>query len=99
MGDDHPGLCLQLLRSPTGLEGVIDYEPGGYHSVHLGDEFHGQYQYRVIHKLGHGGFATVGLCLVLGEVPRYVALKILVADCSGDYCPELRGLNAIEIAY
>lgn len=50
MGDDHPGPRLQLLRSPTGLEGVIDYEPGGYHPVHLGDEFQGQYQYRVIHK-------------------------------------------------
>lgn len=46
--------------------------------------------------MGHGGFATVWLCLVVGEVPQYAALKILMADCSGDYCPELRGLNAIQ---
>lgn len=98
MADDHPGLRLELCKSPEGLEPVFDYEPGGFHPVHLDDQFRGQHAWRVVHKLGHGGCATVWLCWVLGENPRYVALKILMADHSGDDCPDLQGVNRLRDA-
>ena len=41
-------------------ENLIKYLPGGYHPVHLGDNFKdGRYQ--IHHKLGWGGFSTVWL--------------------------------------
>lgn len=61
-------------------EEVERYEPGGYHPVHLGDFF--ENRYRVVHKLGSGGFSTVWL--VQDESPqrksRWLALKLVVAD-------------------
>ncbi|KAJ2966941.1 hypothetical protein NQ176_g9907 [Zarea fungicola] len=62
-------------------EWIEDYRPGGYHPVHLGDLFNNG-QYRILRKLGDGSFSTVWLAR--DEVAaRYVALKILVADASG----------------
>lgn len=40
-------------------EDLENYEPGGFHPVHLGDVFDGRYH--VAHKLGFGGFSTVWL--------------------------------------
>ncbi|KAK5655092.1 hypothetical protein OQA88_5991 [Cercophora sp. LCS_1] len=83
---DH-GLMLEL--APFKLEGVAEYYSGGYHPVHLGDVLGDAY--RIIHKLGHGGFATVWLArdLNIKDTTKYVALKIIMADSSGDDCPEL----------
>lgn len=50
------------------------YCENGYHPVNLQDEFKDS-RYRVIHKLGHGTFATVWLARDQIE-GRYVALKI-----------------------
>jgi serine/threonine protein kinase len=80
------GLMLEL--APFKLEKIIDYEPGGYHPVHLGDVLGDAY--RIIHKFGYGGFATVWLARDLNaKGTKYVALKIIRADSSGDDCPEL----------
>ena len=39
-------------------ENALDYRPGGYHPVALGDTLKdGRYQIR--HKLGYGGYSTV----------------------------------------
>nr|POE94416.1 fad-dependent monooxygenase nscc [Quercus suber] len=59
------------------VECVEMYKPGGYHPVNLGDVL-GR-KYKVIHKLGHGGFAIVWLARDV-EQHQYVALKILRAD-------------------
>lgn len=81
------GLTLEL--APFGLENIHDYVPGGHHPVHLGDAIKGDNRYRVIHKLGNGGFANVWLARDLeSQVPRYVVLKILMADVSTDDCRE-----------
>lgn len=89
--DEHPGNGLVLDGAPVGLEKIYDYESGGHYPVHLGDCLGKDGRYRVIHKLGSGGFANVWLCRDLEfESPKYVALKILVADASTADCPELR---------
>ncbi|KND90073.1 Serine/threonine-protein kinase spk-1 [Tolypocladium ophioglossoides CBS 100239] len=58
------------------------YEPGGFHPVHLGDVFDGRY--RVVHKLGFGGFSTVWLARDT-VMNRWVALKIVMAKESAMY--------------
>lgn len=84
------GLHLEL--APFGLEHIYDYEPDGHHPVHLGDVYGNNRRYRVIHKLGSGGFATVWLCrdTEAKGATKYMALKILMAEISNDDCPELR---------
>lgn len=79
-----------LAGDSSGLEDLYDYEPGGHHPVHLRDCLGPHNRYRVVHKLGSGGFATVWLCRdVESPTSRYVALKILMAEFSTDACPEL----------
>jgi serine/threonine protein kinase len=50
----------QRFRSlNTPCEWIENYKPGGFHPVEFGDVFKGQY--KVIRKLGYGGFSTVWL--------------------------------------
>lgn len=92
--DDFKTNGLHLDLAPFGLEHIHDYELGGHHPIHLGDLYGGtgQGRYRVIHKLGHGGFANVWLCRDTEATggTKYVALKILMAETSDDNCSELR---------
>ena len=62
------------------VEDVERYEPGGFHPVHIGGRFRGK-RYKVIHKLGAGGFSTVWLAWDT-ELSRYVSLKVVSADAS-----------------
>lgn len=39
-------------------ENVLDYRPGGYHPVALGDTLKNG-RYRILHKVGYGRFSTV----------------------------------------
>lgn len=68
-----------VFRMPVfqNVEDVDMYGPGGYHPINLGDVV-GQ-RFKIIHKLGNGGFALVWLARDLDQ-DRYVALKILKAD-------------------
>ncbi|TQW10224.1 protein kinase [Cordyceps javanica] len=58
-------------------EDVEGYRAGGFHPVHLGDTFDGK-RYKVVHKLGAGGFSTVWLARDDKE-HQWVALKIIDA--------------------
>ncbi|KAL5318767.1 hypothetical protein ACEPPN_013833 [Leptodophora sp. 'Broadleaf-Isolate-01'] len=89
--DNRESSGLHLELAPFGLEDIYNYEPGGHHPVHLGDVYNDG-RYRVIHKLGSGGFATVWLCrdTEAKRTTKYLALKILMAEISSDDCPELR---------
>lgn len=82
-----------LKYSPGVIDNVEDLEKyivGGFHPVHLDDTLDNG-RYRIVHKLGFGGYATVWL----GRDQRankYVALKIIVAEFSKD-CSELKMLQ------
>ena len=81
---------MTLEGPPFGLEKIYDYEPGGHHPVHLNDRLGEGNRYKVIHKLGNGGFANVWLCrdLKVGSM-KYVAVKILMAESTTNDCGEL----------
>ncbi|CAK7568562.1 MAG: hypothetical protein SEPTF4163_006557 [Sporothrix epigloea] len=72
------------------VEKTQKYAPGGYHPVDIGDVISsGEREYEVIHKLGHGGFATVWLVRSGVQSTSYHALKILCADGDDYVDPEL----------
>jgi hypothetical protein len=84
------GLYLEL--APFGLKHIYNYKPNSYYPVHLGGVYSNNGQYRVIYKLGSGGFATIWLYrdTEAKGATKYVALKILIAETSSNNCPELR---------
>lgn len=93
---DLPGNGLVLEGPSTGLEKLYDYEAGGHHPLHLGDILHDRY--RVIHKLGSGGYANVWLCRDNNSSEtRYVAVKIIMAEGSTPACPELRVNKLVDM--
>lgn len=98
----HPGCCRTGPKQTSkcgedytfaGVEKFVErlhgYRPGGYHPIHLDGRLHDG-RYRVIHKLGYGGYSTVWLCRDMSsDTPKYVAVKILVASESERECREL----------
>lgn len=96
-GDDNiDDNGLMAEGSPSGTEKAYDYEPGGHHPVHLRDLLH--QRYKVLHKLGSGGYANVWLCCdSSASQRRYVALKIIMAEGSTADCPELRVSKLVEL--
>ncbi|KAK4104664.1 kinase-like protein [Parathielavia hyrcaniae] len=65
-----------------GYETLENYEPGGFHPVRIGDVYDGRY--RVVRKLGAGGFSTVWLARDVLD-SRWIALKMAIARDSATY--------------
>lgn len=76
------------------VERLSNYDEGGFHPVHLGEVYNRHYE--VIHKLGHGGFATVWLCLDTRS-HQWRALKIIAADYSDEEGSDLRLLSILDL--
>ncbi|ODV69203.1 kinase-like protein [Hyphopichia burtonii NRRL Y-1933] len=58
-------------------ESISEYQPGGYHPVHLNDIYTSNLTaYKIIQKLGWGHFATVWLAKNL-KTNQFVAIKIV----------------------
>lgn len=74
----------------NGLESLNSYMPGGYHPVMIDQILHNRY--RIIDKLGYGGYSTVWLTLDQHN-NRFVALKVCMADSSHDEIKVLKILN------
>ncbi|KFZ08615.1 hypothetical protein V501_05889 [Pseudogymnoascus sp. VKM F-4519 (FW-2642)] len=55
------------------VESMEQYRPGGYHLVSIGDKL--QDRYRVVHKLGHGGYSTTWLARE-ERSQKLVAIKV-----------------------
>lgn len=71
---------LYIRENDEELEKLSGFRPGGYHPIHLQDKLCDG-RYRIVHKLGHGGYSTVWLCRDQHvDTPSYVALKILIAS-------------------
>ncbi|KAF2875293.1 kinase-like domain-containing protein [Massariosphaeria phaeospora] len=68
------------------------YRVGGYHPIALGDLFNDG-RYKVLHKLGWGGYSTVWAAKDLRN-QEYVALKVSVAEIHGK-SRELRVLRTL----
>lgn len=62
------------------VENVEKYTRGGFHPIHLADTFEDG-RYRILHKLGYGGFSTVWLARD-EHLQRFVSLKVLTAEAS-----------------
>ena len=62
------------------VEDLEGYHVGGYHPVHLQDEY-SDGRYRIVHKLGFGTYSTVWLAKDQ-RINHYVAVKIIVAEAS-----------------
>jgi serine/threonine-protein kinase SRPK3 len=62
------------------VEDVEKYVEGGFHPVYLGDRLN-QGRYKVLHKLGYGGFSTVWLARN-EDSQKLVSEKVLSAAAS-----------------
>jgi serine/threonine-protein kinase SRPK3 len=92
-----PAPVSSVRYKPSELDDVEDieeYEHGGFHPVHLRDIYDDRY--KILHKLGWGGFSTVWLARDL-VLSRYVALKIILADALSD-CSELEIFQKLGVA-
>ncbi|KAJ7174172.1 kinase-like domain-containing protein [Mycena crocata] len=75
------------------IEPVEEYRPGGLYPMSIGDRF-ANGRYKVIHKLGYGGFSTVWLAQdVKTQTDGLVALKAMRADTSSKPAHELPELS------
>ncbi|KAB8263099.1 kinase domain-containing protein [Aspergillus pseudonomiae] len=75
--EEHTQGCHFEYNWVDGAESLEKYGPGGYHPIMIGDVLHGRY--RIVDKLGFGGYSTVWLALDTC-LHRYVALKVGTAE-------------------
>ncbi|KAK5637669.1 hypothetical protein RRF57_013384 [Xylaria bambusicola] len=78
------------------VEDISKYGPGGFHPTYIDDTLKNG-QYRIVHKLGYGGYSTIWLALDMRH-RQYVAVKICSANASESSGEEqiLRQLSGTE---
>ncbi|EER23503.1 Protein kinase domain containing protein [Coccidioides posadasii C735 delta SOWgp] len=80
MAESLPSEAERLYYPESDVEDLEGYRPGGYHPTLIGDTFCGG-RYKIVHKLGFGGYSTIWLAHDQ-QLQCYVSLKILVAGAS-----------------
>ncbi|KAF2218777.1 kinase-like domain-containing protein [Elsinoe ampelina] len=75
-------------------EELEEYHPGGYHPVHIGDEFKAG-RYHVLHKLGWSAWSTVWLARDR-HLARNVTLKVVQSRVYEKALLEKRALDAVQ---
>ena len=60
-----------------------------FHTIHIGQLLSDDGQYKIVHKLGYGGSATVWLASD-EKTRNYVALKVIQSEQSSKDCKEIR---------
>ena len=75
----------------NGVESLEKYKPEGYHPVMIGDVL--QNRYRIVDKLGFGGYSTVWLAQDTHQ-KEYVAVKVGIASSLSQEMKCLRALSA-----
>lgn len=71
------------------------YSAGMFHPVYAGEVYNNRY--RVLHKLGYGVSATVWLVKDI-TTNRFLAMKVISADCSGALLQEVEILLHLQQA-
>lgn len=71
------------------------YRIGGFHPIHVDEFLDEDERFEVVNKLGFGAHSTVWVCLDR-ETGRLRAVKVLRADQSTDFSPELRIQNLLK---
>lgn len=63
------------------VERLETYQTGGYHPIAIGDTLKDG-RYKIVHKLGHGGYSTIWIARDKNSASTYtyVAVKICVSD-------------------
>ena len=71
-------------------EPMTHYVPGGYHPIVVGDILgpSSERQYRIVHKLGWGGFSTVWLAQRRDSIQTFVVVKVSMAEDGTDLTRE-----------
>lgn len=60
-------------------ENFLDYRPGGFHPVALGDTLKDG-RYKIYHKLGYGGFSTVWVARDYRHAAAFPTIHFTFAD-------------------
>ncbi|CAG8950941.1 hypothetical protein HYFRA_00003159 [Hymenoscyphus fraxineus] len=80
-GEEEQGFVRLYYPLPVdNVEDIEMYRPRGFHPTHINDILNG---YKIIHKIGCGGYSTVWLAQDL-EQHKYVVIKIITADASSE---------------
>ncbi|KAK8149328.1 hypothetical protein G3M48_007416 [Beauveria asiatica] len=91
--DSDSRVCFHAYDN---AESFYGYVPGGYHPVTTSDRLGGHY--KVLNKLGHGGYSTVWLARD-ERLQRLVAVKVCVADMSPRESEILSLLRDLPVAH
>lgn len=87
--EEYSGGCHFGYNWIDGAESLEKYCPGGFHPIMIGDVLRGRY--RIVDKLGFGGYSTVWLALDTC-LHRYIAVKVGTANSSMQETNILRAL-------